>query len=81
MNAVRVQVISTIVWAILFIPALLWWQRSVPFLVFASVYANFVGHLSAWLAARAERAGLTDTEMQEVLAAARLLNARSRGTL
>jgi hypothetical protein len=39
---------------LLFIPALLWWKQSVPFLVFVSVYANFVGHWAAWEAAKAK---------------------------
>jgi hypothetical protein len=30
-----------------------WWE-SVAFVVFASIYANFIGHWSAWQAARAE---------------------------
>jgi hypothetical protein len=44
----------TVVWALLFVPALLWWKQSVPFLVFVSVYANFVGHWAAWEAAKAK---------------------------
>jgi hypothetical protein len=31
-----------------------WWE-SIAFVVFASIYANFIGHWSAWQAARAER--------------------------
>ena len=42
-------------WALLFVPALLWLKESVPFLVFVSVYANFVGHWAAWEAARPKR--------------------------
>jgi hypothetical protein len=54
MGSSRIQLIATLVWAALFVPALLWWKESVPFLVFVSVYANFVGHLSAWEAAKAK---------------------------
>lgn len=54
MNGSKVQLILTLVWAVLFIPALLWWKESVPFLVFVSVYANFVGHWAAWEAAQAK---------------------------
>lgn len=50
----KVQMILTLVWASLFVPALLWWKESVPFLVFVSVYANFVGHWAAWEAAQAK---------------------------
>jgi hypothetical protein len=52
---VRLQAGLSILWFCLFAPAVLWWKESVPFLVFVSVYANFVGHVSAWLAARAGR--------------------------
>lgn len=44
------------VWLLLALPAVLWWKDSVPFLVFASVYANVAGHVAAWQGARAERA-------------------------
>lgn len=45
---------AMVVWALLLIPTLLWWTHSVPFLVFVSLYANFVGHFSSWQAARSE---------------------------
>jgi uncharacterized membrane protein len=54
MGTSKVQLILTLVWALLFAPALLWWKESVPFLVFVSVYANFVGHWAAWEAAKAK---------------------------
>lgn len=54
MSSSKVQLILTLVWASLFVPALLWWKESVPFLVFVSVYANFVGHWAAWEAAQAK---------------------------
>ncbi|MCW2898475.1 MAG: sle1 [Streptosporangiaceae bacterium] len=41
-------------WALPVIPTLLFWTNSVPFLVFVSLYANFVGHFSSWQAARSE---------------------------
>jgi hypothetical protein len=46
----------TIGWFLLAIPAVLWWKNSVPFLVYVSVYANFVGHWSSYQAAKAEEA-------------------------
>jgi hypothetical protein len=52
---VQLQATLSIVWFLLFTPAIIWWKESVPFLVFVSVYANFVGHVSAWVAARAEQ--------------------------
>lgn len=44
-----------IVWAALFLPGLISWRESVPFLVFVSIYANFVGHISAMASAMAGR--------------------------
>lgn len=44
----------TVGWGLLAIPAAVWWQNSVPFVVFCSVWANAVGHWSAWQASRAE---------------------------
>lgn len=45
---------ATVLWAVLAVPAVLFWRDSVPFLVFVSVYANLAGHLSAWQACRVE---------------------------
>lgn len=54
---VTVQLALTILWALLFIPGLVSWKDSITFLVVCSIYANFVGHLSAYEAAKAaERA-------------------------
>lgn len=47
--------VSVLVWLLLCIPGLIWWKDSVPFLVFASLWANVVGHASSWQASRAER--------------------------
>jgi hypothetical protein len=46
----------TLLWLLLALPGILLWRESVPFLVGVSIYANFVGHLSSWQAARAEEA-------------------------
>lgn len=43
------------VWAALFLPGLISWSESVPFLVICSIYANFVGHLSGIAGAVAAR--------------------------
>lgn len=51
----RMNLTLVVVWAGLFIPGLLAWRESVPFLVFVSIYANFVGHLSAVTGAVAAR--------------------------
>ncbi len=51
----RLNITLTAVWAVLFIPGLISWRESVPFLVFCSIYANFVGHLSGVAGAVAAR--------------------------
>lgn len=50
----RLHLALMLVWAVLFVPGLLSWEQSVPFLVFCSIYANFVGHFSSWQGARSE---------------------------
>lgn len=45
-----------IVWAVLLVPTLLWWTESVLWVAIMSLYANFVGHFSAYQAARSEEA-------------------------
>lgn len=44
------------VWAVLAIPTVLVWRESVLWVAVMSLYANFVGHWSAYDAARAENA-------------------------
>lgn len=39
-------------WALALIPTLLWWRDSVLWVATMSLYANFVGHLSAFEASR-----------------------------
>jgi hypothetical protein len=51
----KVHGTMTIVWFFIAIPAVLLWRNSVPFLVYVSVYANFVGHWSSYQAAKAEK--------------------------
>jgi hypothetical protein len=41
-------------WALMLVPTLLWWSESVLWVAAMSLYANFVGHLSAAKASRAE---------------------------
>lgn len=43
------------VWALLLIPTLMFWKNSVLWVAAMSLYANFVGHLSAAKASRAEQ--------------------------
>lgn len=50
----------TVVWAVLAVPTVLWWHDSVLWVGLISVYANVVGHASAWQATRAEKAARDD---------------------
>jgi hypothetical protein len=43
------------VWAALVVPTILLWPNSVLWVAFMSLYANFVGHFSAWQGSRAEK--------------------------
>lgn len=52
----RIHLILAGVWAALLAPTLLWWKQSILWVAAMSLYANFVGHLSAYNAARAEEA-------------------------
>lgn len=38
------------------VPTLLWWRESILWIAFMSLWANVVGHWSAYQAARAEEA-------------------------
>lgn len=41
-------------WALLAVPTVLWWKESVLWVAIMSLYANVVGHWSAYQATRAE---------------------------
>lgn len=45
---------ATLAWMLLIIPTLLWWGNLVLWVSLMSVWANFVGHWSAWGAFRTE---------------------------
>jgi hypothetical protein len=47
-SARRLHATLTLAWVALLVPGLLFWQESVPFLVFASIYANIAGHWAAY---------------------------------
>lgn len=52
-NFARFNLALTFVWIALLVPSLLFWKTSVPWLVIISVYANIVGHWSAYQGSRA----------------------------
>ncbi len=59
--------ILAVAWFLFFFVILYFgWQSSVPLLVFISVYANFVGHLSTWQATKVEERQEQDNTEQLV---------------
>jgi len=50
----HLHLVLAIVWAALVVPTLLFWRSSLLWIAFMSLYANFVGHWSAYQAARSE---------------------------
>lgn len=45
------------VWAVLLIPTIMFWSQAILWLAIMSLYANFIGHFSAYQGARAEAKG------------------------
>ncbi|MGO4745624.1 hypothetical protein [Serratia quinivorans] len=54
----------SLLWVILAIPSVIWWKDSVLWVIIISIYANIVGHLSGYTAARADEAA-EETEATE----------------
>ena len=52
----RCHLVAAVMWVGLAIPSLIWWKDSVLWVILISVYANIVGHLSGYSAARADQA-------------------------
>ncbi|MDU7557191.1 MAG: hypothetical protein E7K65_04910 [Pseudomonas sp.] len=52
----RVHLALALVWAVLTIPALLWWKNSILWVSLMSIYAIVISHLAAYSAAHAEKA-------------------------
>ncbi|MET0426700.1 MAG: hypothetical protein ABW046_22730 [Actinoplanes sp.] len=46
---------GAVLWLALFVPGLVSWRESVPFLVICSIYANFAGHVAGLAAAAGAR--------------------------
>lgn len=67
---------ATISWFVLAFPSMLFWNSSIPYLVFISVYAVFASHFSSWQAARVEVRQKVDADVAEVLEEVRLLRAQ-----
>lgn len=52
----KAHLTASVAWIILAIPSVLWWKSSVLWVIIISIYANVVGHLSGYTAARADEA-------------------------
>ncbi|WP_040247249.1 hypothetical protein [Klebsiella pneumoniae] len=52
----RCHLVAAVMWVGLAIPSLIWWKDSVLWAILISIYANIVGHLSGYSAARADQA-------------------------
>ncbi|ENU3138424.1 hypothetical protein ACFHZ2_003694 [Klebsiella pneumoniae] len=52
----RCHLVAAVMWVGLAIPPLIWWKDSVLWVILISIYANIVGHLSGYSAARADQA-------------------------
>lgn len=52
----RFHALAAFSWAAILIPTLLWWRDSVLLVLVMSLWANVIGHWSAWQATRAEDA-------------------------
>ena len=52
----RCHLVAAVMWVGLAIPWLIWWKDSVLWVILISIYANIVGHLSGYSAARADQA-------------------------
>ncbi|HHO8435726.1 TPA: hypothetical protein ACRX0M_003510 [Klebsiella pneumoniae] len=52
----RCHLVAAVMWVGLAIPSLIRWKDSVLWVILISIYANIVGHLSGYSAARADQA-------------------------
>ena len=57
-HSARFHMVMSLVWAAMLIPTLVWWKSSILWVAAMSLYANFIGHWSAYQAARAEKASI-----------------------
>lgn len=52
----KLHLAMTVLWGLTALPTIVWWKESILWVAFMSLYANVVGHWSAYQATRAERA-------------------------
>lgn len=53
--AVRLHLAAFVLWVVLTVPSVLWWHDSILWVIFLSLYAIWITHLSALQAALADR--------------------------
>ncbi|HBC9223963.1 TPA: hypothetical protein KE812_004490 [Enterobacter cloacae] len=58
----RCHLSAAVIWFILAIPSVLLWKNSVLWVIIISIYANIVGHLSGYSAARADQAAESESK-------------------
>ena len=63
----RCHLVAAIMWVVLAIPSVIWWKDSVLWVIIISIYANIVGHLSGYSAARADQAAEENEDKAEEL--------------
>lgn len=56
LHSAKFHLVMVIIWAVLLVPTMIWWRDSVFWVAVMSLYANLIGHWSAYQAARAEDA-------------------------
>lgn len=54
-QATYFHLVMATIWAVMLFPTLVWWKSSILWVAAMSLYANFVGHLGAYQARRAEK--------------------------
>lgn len=54
MNEKRFHLTMMVVWGALAVPTVVFWKESILWVAFMSLYANFVGHYSAYEATKAQ---------------------------
>lgn len=67
-SAVHIHGAIAVLWGILLVPTMLLWRDSLVWVVFMSWYANFVGEITAYQAAHAERDTVSNDQHEVTLA-------------
>lgn len=62
----RFNLYFTFLWLALTVPSLLWWSNSILWVIVISLWANIVGHFSAYIAARSEVAQLKGYNLNDL---------------